>query len=147
MISNVILKGAVITVGFIVLAWTQYRASDYNTQYGDAMSLEVARLREKLTFEYIHYRRNGSVLRVYLMNSGTIGNVTIQAVYVSNDTWLYSDHSISLSFLNGTSMSSFDKGSEGYFEIAPINLAASSTYSVRVVTGRGSGFETTYIAQ
>lgn len=146
-ISNVILTGAVIAVGFVVLAWTQYHASDYNAQYGETMSSEIARLKERLTFEYVYYNRSTSALRVYLMNSGTISNVTIQAVYVSNATWFYSDSSISLKFFNGTSVSSLSKGSEGYFEIATIYLGVNSTYSVRGVTGRGSGFETTIIAQ
>lgn len=148
-ISNVILTGAVIVVGFSVLAWTQYRASSYNEQYGEAMTSDLARLRENLIFEYISHNKGTSVLSVYLMNSGTIDGVTIRTFYISNisnASWVYSTSSIDLKFFNNTPATSLSRGSEAYFQIAPLNLMANSTYRIAIVTGRGSSFETTYIA-
>jgi hypothetical protein len=145
-ISNVILTAAVITVGFIVLAWTQYRASSYNQQYGDAMDSDLARLKEGLIFEYIFHNQGTNVLSVYVMNSGTIDGVTIQTFYVSNASWLDSRYNINLKFFNNTPATSLSRGSEAYFQIASLNLVANSTYRIAIVTGRGSSFETTYIA-
>jgi hypothetical protein len=144
-ISNVILTGAVIVVGFSVLAWTQYRASSYNEQYGEAMTSDLARLRENLIFEYISHNKGTSVLSVYLLNSGTIDGVTVRTFYISNASWLYSSSSIDLKFFNNTPATSLSRESEAYFQIAPLNLVANSTYRIAIVTGRGSSFETTYI--
>ena len=54
-ISNVILTGAVVAVSFAVLFWTQYRSSAYNEQYSEAMNADIARLKERLAFEYVFY--------------------------------------------------------------------------------------------
>lgn len=142
-VSNVILAGAVIAVSFVVLFWARYRASAYNEQYGEAMNADIARLNERLAFEYIFY--NEGNLTVYLMNCGTVNNVTIQTVYVGNSTWFIPFSSIGLKFLNGTSTNDLDIDEEGYFVLSSVSLAGKS-YSVRIVTGRGSTFDRTFVA-
>jgi len=148
-ISSVILTGAVVAVSFVVLSWTQYRSSAYNEQYGDAMDADIAQLKERLTFEYTFYNGTQDNLLVYLMNSGTIDNVTIQTVYVKNSTWFktFSESDFDLKFFNETSTPSLDVGEEGYFVLSSLDdLVADTSYSVRVITKRGSTFDQAFIA-
>jgi len=148
-ISSVILTCAVVAVSFVVLVWAQSRSSSYNEQYGEAIDSDIAKLKESLAFEYVFYdNRSGSKLTVYFMNCGTIDDVTVQTVYVSNATWRLSFSSISLKFLNGTPAQSLKKGSEGYFILSLPSppLTSNAIYYVKIITGRGSTFETTFIA-
>ena len=144
-VSNVILTGAVIAVGFVVLSWTQYRSSAYNEQYGEAMNADIARLKERLAFEYVFY--SGGNLSVYLMNCGTIDNVTIQTVYVTAITGvlIQVNSNVTLMHFNGVEIADLDRGEEGYFVLSLPNLISSS-YSVRIVTGRGSTFDHMFFA-
>jgi len=148
-ISSVILAGAVIAVGFVVLFWAQYRSSAYTEQYSEAMNADIARLKERLAFEYIFYDRDGNDLSVYLMNCGTIGNITIQTVYVKDSTGfsIQVNSSITLMHFNGDEIADkdLDRVEEGYFVLPSLNLVAGS-YSVRIVTGRGSTFDCTFAA-
>lgn len=139
-VSNVILVGAVIAVSFVVLSWAQYRSSAYNDQYSEAMNADIAKLKERLAFEYVFYDEGN--LTVYLMNCGTIDNVTIQTVFVGGTPF----SSINLELLNGTSINDLDISEEGYFVLSSLSLVAGKSYSVRVVTKRGSTFDHTFIA-
>ena len=146
-VSSVILTGAVIAVSFVVLFWAQYRSSAYNEQYSEAMNADIARLKERLAFEYVFY--GGGNLTVYLMNCGTIDNVTIQTVYVKNSTWFktFPKSEIGLKFLNDTGAQDLDMGEEGYFVLSPLSdLMSGKSYSIRIVTKRGSTFDHTFIA-
>jgi len=146
-ISSVILTGAVIAISFAVLVWAQSHSLSYNEQYGEAIDSDIARLKERLAFEYVFYNRGESNLTAYIMNCGTIDDVTVQTVYVSNATWRRSFSSISLKFLNGTLAQSLSRGKEGYFILSlPTPLTSNAIYHVKIITGRGSTFETTFIA-
>lgn len=81
-VSNLILTGAVIVVSFGVLFWAQSRSSIYKEQYSEAMNADIARLKERLTFEYVFYKEDEDSLLVYLMNCGTINDTTVKTVYV-----------------------------------------------------------------
>jgi hypothetical protein len=150
-ISSVILTGAVIAVSFVVLSWTQYRSSAYNEQYGDAMDADIAQLKERLTFEHIFYNGTEDNLSVYLMNCGTIDNVTIQTVYIKNNAGasVQAYSSVTLMHFNGTEIANqdLDRTEEGYFVLSSLaDLVADSSYTVRVVTGRGSTFDYAFVA-
>ena len=138
-ISNLILIGGVIAVGFSVLLWSQAQSSSYTASYGNAIRSDTDQLRERVAFEYIHYE-TGS-LTVYLMNSGTIGNVSIANVYVNNTAY----GAPALYFLNGTSTNSLNATQQGYFSITPpSSLALGTNYPILVITGRGSSFAATF---
>jgi len=150
-VSNVILTGAVIAVSFAVLFWTQYRSSAYNEEYSEAMNADIARLKERLAFEYVFYDTTSpKTLSVYIMNYGTIGNITIQTVYVKDATGalIQVNSSISLMYFNGGEIADqdLDIGEEGKFVLSSLGLAPDTSYSVRVVTGRGSTFDHKFIA-
>lgn len=147
-ISQMILTVAVIAVGFVVLGWTQYRSSVYNEEYSEVMDADIARLKERLAFEYVFFNESESKLSVYLLNCGTVDDVTIQTVYVRNNTWFetFTKSQINLRFLNETSTENLDVGEEGYFVLSSLDdLEAETSYSVRAVTGRGSTFGHTFI--
>jgi len=148
-ISNVILAGAVITVSFVVLFWAQYRSSAYNEQYSEAVNADIAKLKERLAFEYVFYDKAN--LTVYLLNCGTIDNVTVQTVYIyfsSNGTLVKVFSSPTLKQFNDAQIADqdLDEGEEGYFVLSPLSLETGVSYSVRVITGRGSKFDYTFIA-
>jgi hypothetical protein len=150
-VSNVILTGAVIAVSFVVLFWTQYRSSAYNEEYSEAMNADVARLKERLAFEYVFYDGDEGNLSVYLMNCGTINDTTVKTVYVTTSTGepIQVFSSITLRHFNGDEIADhdLDRGEEGKFVLSsPDGLIADTSYAVRVVTGRGSAFDHTFIA-
>lgn len=141
-ISNLILIAAVIAVGFSVLIWAQSTSSAYNNQYSQAVSAEVNQTKERIVFEYIHYDNVNNKLTVYLMNSGTIGNVNITTVYVLGIPY----STIQLKFLSTNTPTSYlDVRQEGYFSISPSpSLTNGQTYSIDLITGRGSSFVSTF---
>jgi archaellum component FlaG (FlaF/FlaG flagellin family) len=150
-ISNMILLGAVITVGFAVLAWTYSRSNSYMEQYGDAVSTDIDMLREKVTFEYISYSYNATAgnLTVYIMNCGKVDAVNLTTVYVSNSSWVSRFYNINLKFLNGTSTTRLNTGEEGYFLLSSTTLRPLQTgasYKVTIITRRGSSFENAFVA-
>lgn len=139
-ISNLILIGAVIAVGFTVVVWSQNQSSNYNNLYGNAIKSDADQLRERLAFEYISYDNSGKILRVFLLNSGTIGNVSIANVYVNSTS--YGAPTLYL-LSSGIQTSSLSATQEGYFSISP-SLAPGRNYPIVIVTGRGSSFVATF---
>lgn len=141
-ISNLILIAAVIAVGFSVLAWAQSQSSIYNQQYSGVIGSNINQLQESIVFEYIHYHSATNNLTVYLMNSGTIGNVGVATVYVNNNP----NSTIALRLLStGVSISSLNATQEGYFSISPSpSLSSGTDYSIRIITNRGSAFVGTF---
>lgn len=146
-ISNLILAGAVVALGFAVLSWTYSRSSVYNMEYANLMEANSDRIREKLVFEYIFYDTSENELTVYLINCGKSNDVSLANVYISNDSWVQSFSDTELRFLNDTPTQSLDTGEEGYFKLRPsVDLVANTIYSIRIVTERGRLFDTTFIA-
>ena len=150
-ISNVILASAVITISFMVLFWAQSKSSAYNQQFSEAMDSDIAKLKERLAFEYVYYDKDKSNLTVYLLNCGTIDNITIKSVYVylsNNGTPVKVFSSPILTHFNGAQIEDqdLDRGEEGCFTLTSLSLMTGVSYSVRVITGRGSTFDYTFIA-
>jgi hypothetical protein len=140
-ISNLILIAAVIAVGFTALGWTYSTSNSYVTQYGSSVRSSSEQLAESLAFEYVYY--NGTSLSVYIVNCGKINAVNLTAAYVANAMWTNSTFTIALKWLNGTSISSnhLDMGQEGYFVWSGVNLQLQSSYTIKIITWRGSSFE------
>jgi len=132
-ISNIILIGAVIVVGFAALFWSQYQSSIYQTQYTSDVNANIGQLQEKIVFEYV-VKVDSSHLKVYLLNCGK-QNVTINAVYVNgiNSTSTYSG----LTTLGGAPTTSLNVGDHVFFTVS---TSGSSPYLVKIVTGRNSIF-------
>lgn len=148
-VSNIILVGAVIAVGFAVVAWTYSQSSAYMTQYSESVNSDVDKLRERVSFEYVFYNNTApNSLSVYLMNSGKVGKVNVTTAYVSysNGSLRATFSSPQLKFLSTNLNATYlDIGREGYF-VSSITLQPGTVYTVKVVTWRGSSFENTFVA-
>jgi hypothetical protein len=140
-ISNMILLAGVIVIGFIMMVWSQNQAATYNAQYSSAINSNTEQLRERIAFEYIYYNGTSNTLKVYLMNSGTIGKVSIANVYVDNRQ--YAPALESLPSL--ADASSLNATQEGFFQISPSpSLGLLTNHQIIIVTGRGSSFAATF---
>lgn len=149
-ISATILTGVVIALSLSMFAWAQGRTSAYNNEYRETVDAETAKLKEKLIFEYVFYGNPSDDITVYLLNCGTIDDVEIKNVYVSNSTWLSNPSFSTLKFLNGTEIpdKDLDVGEEGYFVLSQLstNLKRDAYYCVKVVTVRGATFDSNFVA-
>jgi len=127
-------------------------SSNYNNQFTQSVGAEVDRLKEKIVFEYIYYNSTSTPKKVsvYLLNCGTIDNITILNVYVSNSSgWFQSFSSPSLKLLNGTPASDqyLDRGEERRIDLSlSTSLTRYAYYSVRIVTVRGATFDSSFVA-
>jgi len=132
-ISNVILIGAVIVVGFAALSWSQYQSSAYQSQYTSDVNANIGQLQEKIVFEYV-VKVDGN-LTVYLLNYGT-QNVTIKEVSVNGQR---NSTAISLHPLGAetSTVPSLNVDAQAFFTVP---ASGSSPYLVKIVTGRGSTF-------
>ena len=146
-ISNMILIAAVIVVGFVALGYARSTSNNYVAEYGQTVNSDIAKLKETIAFEYAFYNAtrygsaNGS-LTVFLMNAGSINDITIKNSAVSNSSWSTTFNCTGQTkFLNSTLTSAFDIGEEGYY-IQPLNttLVSGTVYTVKILTGRGSTF-------
>jgi hypothetical protein len=139
-ISNMILIAAVVVVGFAVLAWAQTQSSQYQQAQTGIVNKDINQLQERLSFEYIAY--SDGTLTVYIMNTGSIGNVNVTSVQIGSDTPAAISN---LYTLSGTQVSSLNTGQDGYFTV-PKSLTQGTNYSIKVITSRGSSFVSTFAA-
>ena len=150
-ISAVILTGAVVALSLSVFAWAQSRSSDYSREYSETVDAETAKLKEKLAFEYIYYEDNPSNdLSIYLLNCGTIDDIEIKTVYVSDsgNTLLetFSDPQLYL-FVSLVEISDLDRGEEGRLVLTlSTSLNDGAYYCVKIITGRGASFDSNFVA-
>ena len=150
-ISAVILTGAVVALSLSVFAWAQNRSTDYSREYSETVDAETAKLKEKLAFEYIYYEDNPSNdLSIYLLNCGTIDDVQIKTVYISDsdNTLLetFSDPQLYL-FLSLVEISDLDRGEEGRLVLTlSTSLNDGAYYCVRIITRRGASFDSNFVA-
>lgn len=140
LITNIILISVIITAGFMLMFWTMNYTGEFNKQFSEIMNADIARLKERLVFELVNYNPSESTLDVYLLNCGTIDNVTVHTVYIYNSTYSVYSGSVDLRYLDGTLTADLDIGDEGYITLDGLSLSSGS-YNVRIITGRGSTFE------
>jgi hypothetical protein len=138
-IANIILVAAVIVVGFATLGWVQSQSTQYQQIQTGVVNRDVSQLQERLSFEYVSY--NSHTLTVYLLNSGTSNNVNVTSVQIGSSAPLSVTN---LYLLNGTSVKSLTTGQDGYFTVSGVTLNQGTTYTIRVITSRGSTFVTNF---
>lgn len=139
-ISSIIMASVVIALSFAVLAWSQFRTSDYAENYGVTTDAEIARLKERLTVEYISYNGSSGNLSIYLLNCGAIDNVEIESVRVQNDT--------ETMFFNSTVIPDLYLGMRetGCLIVPNITLTEGENYFVSIWTIRRSLFDLEFVA-
>lgn len=145
-ISNLILIAAVITVGFAALGWTYSSSDSYARQYGGSVLSNINQLGERIAFEYVFYSSASRSLSVYVMNCGNIGTVSLVTGRIGNSSWASSSFAISLHFFNDSitgPVRVLGIGQEGWFNATTTSLQSGS-YTVSIVTGRGSSFAGTF---
>jgi len=141
-ISNLILIGAVIVVGFAMLSWAQSQSSSYNQQYSSAISSNVNQVQERIALEAC-YNSTPTNLKAYLMNYGTV-NVTIRNVYVGSQSgspqlYNFALYNFQDKLVSGKTLNATTGMREGYVLISSITLSSGS-YSIRIITVGGSAF-------
>ena len=144
-ISNVLLACAVVALGFGVLYWAQQRAFEANEEYGDTTNENIAKIRERLAFEYIFYNYSENTLNVYLINCGKSNDLGLDTVYLSNSSWSQTFSDVELKFLNGTETESLDIGEEGHLKLSVNLVAFHLKYFIRVTSVRWRQYETNFI--
>lgn len=150
-ISAVILTGAVVALSLSVFAWAQSRSSDYSREYSETVDAETAKLKEKLAFEYVYYEDNPSKnLSIYLLNCGTIDDIQIKTVYISDsgNTLLetFSNPQLYL-FQSLVEILDLDRGDEGRLILTlSTSLEQGAYYCVKIITIRGASFDSNFVA-
>lgn len=141
-ISAVILTSATIALGLVVLAWSHSMSSIYVQRHGETIDAEIARLKERLAVEYIHYDGAREV-RVYLLNCGTIGDIEVERVSLKG--WAFPNPG--LTFLSGNEDQDLDVEEEACVALTlPSALSPGVYYRIRIETARGSTFDSGFTA-
>ncbi|UCC33071.1 MAG: hypothetical protein JSW53_04600 [Candidatus Bathyarchaeota archaeon] len=147
-VSATILTGVVIALSLAVFGWAQARSSDYNSEYGETVDSEMARLKEKLAFEYIFYDDYSCNLTVFLLNCGTIDGIEIKTVYINdgdNDLIKVFSEPTLYSFQGWDEIPDqvLDMGDEGRLVLRM--EMEDGFYSIKVVTERGATFDSGFV--
>ena len=145
-ISNVILMAAVIAVGIAVLGYVTSTSNSYVTQYGQTVNFDIDKLRETVAFEYVFYDATAGNLSVYFMNAGSVNNINVTTIYVSNSSWYTTFSGMTMKYLNGTTTNALNVGEEGYVVLSPVTLVSGNLYTVKIITWRGSAFAYNFVS-
>jgi hypothetical protein len=143
-VSNLILIGAVITIGIVTLSYARSMAVDYQTDYAHTMGDDISKLKESLVFEHADYKSNQ--LSVYILNSGSI-NVTISSISINNSP-------ITLSLLQIYRMDNLqpitnfniDKGVEAKIVIVDTLAIHSGDNIIKIISRSNSNFAYNFLA-
>lgn len=146
-VSATILTGAVVALSLAVFSWSQSRSSDYNEELGETYDTEMARLKEKLFFEYVFYCNPSEDITIYLLNCGRIDDVEIENVFFTNGSWGQASSNPILYFLNGSDIpdQDLDVAEEGYLVLELSTTLSSGYCSVKVVTARRMTFASNFV--
>jgi hypothetical protein len=145
-ISTMILVGAVVVLGLVTLAWSYGKASDYIKNYSETIDRNIAKIKERLAFEYIFYDGDKTI-KIFLLNCGAVDGVGIQYCIVKggSDEWVF--YNPTITYLSGTPAQSLNVGEEGYITITLSGkLTPGVYYHVKIVTVRGCEFESGFVA-
>jgi hypothetical protein len=135
-ISNMILIGVVIIVGFAALAYAQLNSANYEAQYSQNVNSDINKLKESVSFEYVHYNSIDKSISIYFLNCGEVP-VAISRVYLSDSS---ESIAFSMYYKNGQVASDYvlNAGQEGYL-IVTADLS-SGLYQITLETERDSTF-------
>lgn len=153
-VSNVIavtlMTAMVLVLGIATLSWAQGVSLNFVQNYGAAVEADMAKIRERLTIEYIYYDSTPRNVTIYLLNCGIIDDVTIQSITVRAGDGTTKGYSTNptLRLLDGTVVGNLDQRQEGYVKtlISPNPLVAGQYYYLTIVTVRGAIFNGSFVA-
>lgn len=133
--SNLILIGAVMAVGLVVLSYARSTSINYQVEYGQTVTSDINKLKESLCFEYVFYNTTSKNLYVYFLNSGTI-NVEVDHVSVNASAVSFSTYQMNNQAIPNPVIAS---GQEGYL-VSNINNLVPGIHSVKLTSGSESTF-------
>lgn len=138
-VSATIFTGVVVALSIAVMVWARSVSWDYAQRNSEIVDDDIARLKERLAVEYVFYDGASDEILVYLLNYGTIDDVSIKSVRVRNadSTWtqLFSGLSVEL-----------DVGEEDYVTLSGATLTDGAYYHIRITTARGAMFDSGFVA-
>ena len=138
-ISNLILIGAVLAIGLVALGYARSTAINYQTDYAQTMSSDIAKLKETLIFEYAHYDGSNH-LSLYVMNSGPV-NVTVKTVSINTSPVPSSSMTMyQMSDNQQISNGVLAKGAEVKIVLDTSGMTHSGENSVKITSGSDSNF-------
>ena len=143
-ISNVILIGAVMTLGLVALVFARSTSVDYQTDYAKSVGDNITKLKESIVFEYVHYASND--LAVYVLNSGP-ANVTIKSISINTSPVSLST-SVSIHRMNDSVVVNdyvIGKGVAVKIDVLDTLGAHSPESTIKIITESDSNFAYTFL--
>jgi hypothetical protein len=151
-VSTVVLTAGVIAASIAVLYWTYGMGKISHTEYNKSTNSSISALNERIGYEYISY--STGTLTVNIINCGRTDNLNVTRIYVMNngyhDVANSGGASVILRTINddGTSGTPIagnhlDIGQDGSIRLNGLSLA-SGLYYVRITTGRGRNFDSSF---
>lgn len=145
-VANLILIAAVLAIGLIALAYTRSSSINYQSEYGQAISSDINKLKESITFQYVFYNSDTESLYLYLLNSGAV-DVELKSVSIGSSDVEFTMYQ--MSDTQGQSITKIQKGLEVRLvseDLSSLNLQSNTVYSVKLTTRSDSNFAHNFMA-
>jgi len=113
------------------------------------VNADISKLKERIALEYVHYNQTSMNVTVYMLNWGSIDDVSVRRVIIYNSTWTYSKQFADweLRTFAGAPLQNIDRDQEGVATMKlSVRLRSGGQYSLRIITARGSAFNGVLIA-
>lgn len=151
-VSTVVLTAGVLALGIAVLYWAYSWGNIANLEYSRTVAESSHAVAERVGFEYISYSSTNNILTVNIINWGRADNLSIRIVYLwdsfhnSIGTGAYTP-SLLTNITDGSPITDniLNIGDEGTFTTTLFDPLPSGYYNIRIVTGRGRNFDTSFI--
>ena len=151
-VSTVVLSAGVLALGIAVLYWAFSMGNLSSLQYSRTIATNSYAASERIGFEYISYSSSGNRLTVNIINWGGAPNLNISLVHITDSfhnyvgTGAYTPSTLT-NITTGSPIqdNDLDIGEEGRFTITLSDPLPSGYYNIRLVTGRGRTFDSSFI--
>jgi len=154
-VSTVVLSAGVLALGIAVLYWAYSWGNIANLQYSKAVAASSYAVSERVGFEYISYSSSGNTnnLTVNIINWGRANNLNISHVYIWDSfhnfvgTGAYTPSQLT-NITSGSPIPNnlLNIGDEGSFRVTWLsNTLPNGYYNIRIVTGRGRNFDSSFV--
>jgi hypothetical protein len=136
-ISNIILIGAVVSVGLVALTYARSASINYQSEYAETINSDINKIKESLTFEYAYYSSNQ--LTLYVMNSGPV-DVTIKSISINSSPVAVADLTIHPMGSDQEISNVIAQGAEVSIVLNTIGITINEENNVKIISGSDSNF-------
>jgi hypothetical protein len=151
-VSTVVLSAGVLALGIAVLYWAYSWGNLANLQYSKTVATNSYAVAERIGFEYISYSSSSRMLTVNIINCGGANNLNISLVHLTDifhnyvGTGAYAPSSLT-NITSGSPVldNDLDIGEEGRFTVNLSGPLPDGYYNIRIVTGRGRNFDSSFV--